>query len=198
MKVLYNGVPVPEWLHHLRVGLFQDVTMDKSEVWDREFVNAVKRCVSLEDVKANFLIVILQECVQNFDHVAFPESIKCLQEAIALWGRKDIMSVDWIKRAKIISQLAGDACVYADSKIKDLGMLASCASNAARAARFAAGATEEENEFVVFAAEESLSLSTMKSLGVIGRDASAEEWSREQSIHIDYFADQILRLLRNC
>jgi hypothetical protein len=162
---------IPKWLAHVEDRLFEGMTETKARTWPRDFLDAITPGADLEKIKGPFLIVVLESVLTAFDHEKYPKVKAAIDGSIALWLREDIGSDEWLAAAKA-AKAAKAAAAAAEAAA------AEAAAWAAAAARAAAGAAWAAAEAAAAAAW-----------------ASAA-WASARAVKHDYFADELLKLLR--
>jgi hypothetical protein len=166
---------IPEWLGRIEDDLFEGMSIEKSETWPEKFLDAIP--VGLDDaeflrVKAQFFLVVLNSALETFDHEKFPDVKAAIEGSILLWKRDDFWTTEWLKAAGA----AAWAATRAARAIWGAGPTA--ARTAARAAREAAGAAAAE------------------ALEAAARAAEAASDAAAKTAKYDYFADELLRILK--
>ena len=90
---------IPEWLAHVEDTLFEGMSADRAMLWPSEFLVAIPLGVTEDqferNVKAPFLVIVLESALKNFDHDKFPDCAAAVRGSIALWKRKDIGGRAW-------------------------------------------------------------------------------------------------------
>jgi hypothetical protein len=90
---------IPEWLARVEDILFEGMSSDRAMLWPSEFLLAVPIGVTEDqferEVKAPFLVIVLESALKNFDHKKYPDCAAAVRGSIALWKRKDIGSDAW-------------------------------------------------------------------------------------------------------
>jgi hypothetical protein len=118
---------IPEWLARAEDVLFEGIPKEDAMEWPERFLKAIPIGVDLEQVKAPFLIFMLESNLEAFDHCEFPECKKAVDDVIALYrsGETDKLKYRTAARAavavlgttytaRIVSASAADAA-YASS-----------------------------------------------------------------------------------
>jgi hypothetical protein len=109
-----TGLPV--WLHYLQDRLFEGMTYDNMPYWSERFFKAAPVGLTSEQIdkqiKAPFLIFVLESTLDKFDHDKYPDVLKSIQTVIDLYksGETD---VDKFKAAADAARAAADACAAA-------------------------------------------------------------------------------------
>jgi hypothetical protein len=105
-----TGLPV--WLHYLQDRLFEGMTYDNMPYWSERFFKAAPVGLTSEQIdkqiKAPFLIFVLESTLDKFDHDKYPDVLKSIQTVIDLYksGETD---VDKFKAAADAAWSAADA-----------------------------------------------------------------------------------------
>lgn len=104
---------VPEWLWHLEDTLFEGMSLEKSRTWPREFFQRTNFTTPADvwekQVKAPFLVMMLNTTLTTFDHAKYPDVKAAIDGSIALWKRDDIGSDDWESAAESAAWVAESA-----------------------------------------------------------------------------------------
>ena len=94
---------IPEWLAHVEDTLFGGISADRAMFWPSEFLLAVPVGVTERqfevNVKAPFLVLVLESALETFDNEKFPNVTNAIRGSIELWLSADIGSDDWKKAA---------------------------------------------------------------------------------------------------
>jgi hypothetical protein len=105
-----TGLPV--WLHYLQDRLFEDMTYDNMPYWSERFFKAAPVGLTSEQIdkqiKAPFLIFVLESTLDKFDHDKYPDVLKSIQTVIDLYKSGEI-DVDKFKAAADAARAAADA-----------------------------------------------------------------------------------------
>lgn len=163
---------IPEWIARVEDTLFEGMSLEKSKTWPHDFLNAIPLGITEQQfelqIKAPFLILVLESELTTFDHAKFPNVKTAIDDSIALWKRGDIGSDNWsLAAARVVERVA---------------LAAGAAWEAARAARAAWAAARAAR--AALAAGEAWA----------PREAARAAWAAGEARH-DYFADELLRLL---
>ena len=77
---------VPEWLARVEDTLFEGMSFEKSQTWPLEFLQAIPLGVTEEqfdkNVKAPFMIAILNSSLESFNNEEFPDVTQTIQDCI--------------------------------------------------------------------------------------------------------------------
>jgi hypothetical protein len=98
-KAYEAGLGIPEWLARVEDTLFEGMSADRAMLWPSEFLVAIPLGVTEDqfdrNVKAPFLVMVLESALKNFDHAKFPECAASVRGSIVLWQRNDVGSAAW-------------------------------------------------------------------------------------------------------
>ncbi len=177
---------IPEWLARVEDTLFEGMSHGRAMLWPSEFLMATPVGVTEEqfdrNVKAPFLVLVLESTLRTFDQAANPAVTAAVQRSIALWKRSDINSPAWLAEAE-----AAAAAARAAWAATEAARAAEAAAEAARAARAAARA-----------ATEAAAWAAARAAAEAAWAAAAEAaWAAATAEKCDAFADELLRLLKN-
>jgi len=88
---------MPEFMHHLQDTIFEGLPGATRLKWSERFFKAAPVGLSHEQydiqIKAPFLVFVLQSTLGTFDHEKFPDVKAAVDGSIALWQRDDIALV---------------------------------------------------------------------------------------------------------
>lgn len=109
-KAYEDELGLPEWLARLEDTLFEGMSEEKSRTWPEVFLKAIPEGVSEEtferEVKAPFLIAVLNSALETFDHKEYPDVKAAIGQSITLWEREDIGSGAFLKAAEAAVEAA--------------------------------------------------------------------------------------------
>ena len=101
---------IPEWLAHVEDMLFEGMSNDRSKEWPFLFLDSINIGADLEKAKAPFLIFILADVLNYFNHEQFPEVKKAVGKVIELYKKDDATTVEYIEvivEAEAAAAMAG-------------------------------------------------------------------------------------------
>ncbi len=126
---------IPKWLARVEDTLFEGMPIDDAKLWPRKFLEVIPVGVDLEQVKAPFLIYVLNSALESFDNKKHPDCTKAITTVIKLYesGETDL--------DKFAAADAADAAY------------AAYAADAAADAAYAAADAARENKHKEFADE---------------------------------------------
>ena len=106
---------VPEWLGRLEDALFEGMSLEKSKTFPLLFLQAINVGSDLENIKAPFLIYILEGVLDKFDHQEFPDVLKTIENVIELYrgGETDLIKFDTAAEAAAEAEAAAWAAAAA-------------------------------------------------------------------------------------
>ncbi len=111
---------IPEWLARLEDTLFEGMSVEKSKNWPELFLAAIPVGVTEErferEIKAPFLVAVLQSTLDTFDHAKYPAVKAAVDGSIALWQRDDIGSDEWAAEAEATAARAWAAARAAEAE----------------------------------------------------------------------------------
>jgi hypothetical protein len=165
---------IPEWLAYVEDTLFEGMNKKKSETWPEEFLKAITVGAKLDKIKGPFMIVVLERALTKFDHDKFPDVKAAINQTIACWKNERSTPEDF-GAALAVAGAAADAAWATGFTLG--GWAAARAADAARA-----------RPILVAAADAALALAEAAAAGAKTGAAKAAEY--------DYFADELLRLLK--
>jgi len=83
-KAFEEKLGIPEWLACVEDALFENMTLEKSRTWPRDFLAAIEPGADLEQVKTLYLIYVVKSTLKNFDHKRFPIAFESINHVIDL------------------------------------------------------------------------------------------------------------------
>jgi len=174
---------IPEWLARVEDTLFEEMSLEKSRTWPKQFLEAINIGADLETVKPKFLILVLESTLTAFDTEKFPDVAKVVHEGVTLWKRADIGSKDWGGTARVTAYFAGSMEEVARSWAPWAKGAAWGAAAAAEAARYAAEAGRDDV--------------TKGEVAMAAQYAAAATWSTSAAEveKFGHFADELLKML---
>lgn len=128
---------IPAWLALVEDKIFEGLPQEKAKTWPLVFLSAISVGANLEQVKAPFLIFILQSVLDKFNHEKFPKVKKRVLDVIALYENKE---TDPKKIAAVRAKAATAAAEAAKAEAAWATAEAATATAAAGAAAWAATA----------------------------------------------------------
>ena len=137
-KAYEDELGIPEWLAKVEDTLFEGMSKEDAIGWPEDFLKAIPVGVDLEQVKASFLIFILQTALDTFDHEKFPDCKKSIDRVIDLYSSGET-DLDNFHAARAAAAFAADATA-AFAANAAFAADAADAAFAARAAAYAADA----------------------------------------------------------
>lgn len=78
---------IPEWLARVKDSLHRGMTENDAMAWPERFLSAIPVGADLEQVKAPFLIYVLECALEKFDHDAYPDCKEAIVNVIELYRR---------------------------------------------------------------------------------------------------------------
>ena len=101
---------IPEWLARVEDTLFEGMSIEGATLWPSEFLLAVPVGITenqfTHNVKAPFLVMVLESALATFDHAANPRCADAMRGSIALWKRDDIGSTAFAEEARSAARSA--------------------------------------------------------------------------------------------
>ncbi|MGR3219215.1 MAG: hypothetical protein ACUZ8H_05275 [Candidatus Anammoxibacter sp.] len=147
-EALKKQTGTPIWLSKVADTLHEGMPKSDCKFWPERFITAIPKNKTSEymdkNVKAPFLIYILEQSLKNFDHEKFPDVKESIEGSIELWKRKDFGSTEWANAARSAARSAENAARSAVwSAARSAAWSAAwSAENAARSAENAARSAE--------------------------------------------------------
>jgi len=182
---------IPEWLARVEDTIFEGVGVKRSKTWPLEFIEAVNTGANLENVKAPFLIFVLESNLERLKDVKFKQQREAVEGAIALWKRSDIGTGEWEFARPVVESAAESAARSAARSA------AWSAESAARSAWSAAWSAAESAARSAWSAAESAARSAWSAAWSAARSARSARSAAWSAAH-EKFADELLRLMREC
>lgn len=93
-----SGFPV--WLLKLADCIFEGLSKEESDLWTERFWNAAPIGVNLEQVKAPFLIFVLEGVLETFDHEKYPDAKKVVCDVIDLYKSGETDQIKYMNVAR--------------------------------------------------------------------------------------------------
>lgn len=78
---------VPRWLAKVEDVIFEGLPLERSKTWPLEFVQAINVGANLDNVKAPFVIFILESNLENFDNKKYPVVVEAINTCIDLYKK---------------------------------------------------------------------------------------------------------------
>lgn len=166
---------IPSWLAKVEDRIFEGLPNERAKIWPEQFLEAINVGANLETVRAPFLVYILKSTLDKFDHRKYPKVLKTIQDVIHLYEIRET-DIDKLKQAR--DAAAAAAVAYADASTYA----------AAAAANVAADAVAYDDADVAAASTYAADAAAYAAYA----DADARQ------IAYVKFADELLRLLREC
>lgn len=187
---------IPEWLARVEDTLFEGMSADRATFWPSEFLLAIPLGVTehqfLYNVKAPFIVLVLESSLKNFDHNKYPACAAVVRGSIALWKRDDLEGVG----REGAPWAAARTAAFAAAESATWSAAESAAESAAGAAAWAgAWAAASAAEAGVRSVAESAAWSAAHLAARAGVRSAAE--SAAKTANYDYFAGELLHLLSN-
>jgi hypothetical protein len=89
----------PEWLHRVADQIHEELPDDLMRKRPVRYMSAMPVGLSFDEfekqIKAPFMIFVLQNTLDNFNHDEYPDVKSTIDDSIALWKRDDIGSDEW-------------------------------------------------------------------------------------------------------
>lgn len=79
---------IPEWLARVDDTIFEGLPEERAKKWPGEFLKAIRPGSKLDNVKAPFVIFILEQNLTYFDQKDFPDVVKAIHQCIKLYKAK--------------------------------------------------------------------------------------------------------------
>jgi hypothetical protein len=200
---------IPEWLARVEDTIFEGLPNKRAKLWPAEFLSAITPGIDLEKIKVPFLIIVLENCLKSmdacvYDTEKFPDvtdAINKSKEAIELMivarrsGNKTQLSAAE-SAAWSAAESAGSAAWSAESagSAESAAWSARSAESAGSAARSAGSATGSAWSAESAAWSVRSAAWSARSTAWSARSEESAAWSAAY----EYFADQLLELLRDC
>jgi hypothetical protein len=119
---------IPEWVARVEECIFEGLSSEAAKLWPLKFSEAINEGADLENIKAPFLIYVVESTLKTFDHDKYPDVKKVIDAVITA-----IKSGD---KEQLVA--AADAARAAYDAAADAARAAYDAADAARAAYDAA------------------------------------------------------------
>lgn len=104
---------IPRWLGALEHALYIGMGKKKAASWPKRFLSSIKVGSDLNKVKTPFIIIVLNDCLKNFDHNKHPNVKKCVDDVITLYkkGGTEKQFQDARAKANTASEVANSYCI---------------------------------------------------------------------------------------
>ena len=139
-EALEKQTGIPEWLSWLADSLFEGLDDGEYQTFPERFITAMPKNKTPEymekNVKAPFIVYILEGTLKNFDHEKFPDIKKSVEGSIELWKREDIGSTDWSA-----ARSAADSAADSVARSVAYSVADSVADSAARSVAYSVAAS---------------------------------------------------------
>jgi hypothetical protein len=84
-KAYETELGVPEWLARVEDTFFENLPNEKAMLWPAQFLEAINVGADLNKIKAPFMIYILEQALENFDHEKYPDVVTAIEHVSDLW-----------------------------------------------------------------------------------------------------------------
>jgi hypothetical protein len=216
---------IPEWLAQLEDALFENMALKKSKSWPVDFAEAIHTGADLEKIRVPFLVVLLRHSLVSLSKVQFDASrypgvnqvimgshhaVQQMIEAqesgdqekiLAAHSAADSAARSAHSAASSVMYLAARSAAYSavDSAACSAADSAACSAHSADSAAYAA------NSAVDSAADSAAYAAAYSAHSAVDSADSAAYLAAHLAAHLakclavyDYFADELLKLLREC
>lgn len=177
------GIPI--WLAYLEDKLFEGMSWQDAKDWPYKFLDAINVGADLEQIKIPCLIIVCESVLENVEGDKHAKQRKAIENVITELKRK-VLDKDKLKDAANAAYAAAYATNAAGYATNAAGYAANAvyAENAAHAAGYAAHAAVYA---AVYAAN-----------AVYAAYAAANAGYAARQNKYKYFADELLKLIRDC
>lgn len=174
---------IPEWLAKVKERIFEGLPNKRALMWPEEFLSAIPLGVDLEQVRAPFLVYILESALKSFDHEKFPKVKEAIERVKSLWQKRETNIEVW-----------REARSAADAAYTPNAAYAATAADAAYAtAAYAAYAAIAAAEAAAYAA---IAAAAAAAAGAAYATAAAYADKTIRAAKFEEFADKLLELLK--
>jgi hypothetical protein len=197
---------IPEWLAHLEDSLFEKMPLERSKSWPVEFAEAIHTGADLEKIRVPFIVMLLRHSLVSLSKVQFDASRypgvnqvimgshHAVQQMIEAQESGDQEKILAAHSAADSAACSADSAHSADSAAyaaNSVARLAACSA----AYSAACSAVDSAADSAAYAAAYSAAYSAADSAAYAAAD-SAHSIARLAAY--DYYADELLKLLREC
>ncbi len=184
---------VPAWLARLEDEIFEGVSIERSKIWPVEFIEAINEGSDLEKIKKPFIALVLKSTLKNFDHKKYPEVKAAIEGSIKFWETEYESEA-----AESAAESAAEPAARSAAESAAEPAARSAAESAAWSAAWSAA--ESAAEPAARSAAESAAWSAARSAAWSAARSAAEPAaeSAAESAAFEYYADELLKLIREC
>ena len=182
---------IPEWLARVEDTLFEGMNEEKSKTWPKVFLKVIPVGVDLEQVRVPFLLIVLEQNLNTLCSLGVGQEFKNVITCIEQTKTATIQVMEALKNGGdlLAAELAAE-------------LAARSAESAARSARSAARSTEWSTAWSVELAAELAARSAARSTAWLVESAArsaawSAAWLVARSAAFDYYADELIELLKN-
>ena len=188
----------PKWLARLEDRIFEGVSKERQKVWTLEISEAIEEGQDLDKIEVPFKIVVLNHSLKSLDNLKYDENKYKEAKKVVEQSRLAVRGVIRCLENGLDSSAAQSAArSAADSAARSAVYSAqSAASSADSAAWSVAWSAAWSADSAVWSAE-SAARSAESAAGSAARSsASSAESSGAESASYEYFADELLKLIK--
>ena len=174
---------IPEWLAHIEDSFFENMPEAGAMKWPLRFLESVNVGSDLRKIKAPFMIYILTQAIENFDHEKYPRVKTAIDTVIKLWETDP----EW-----------RDGAAWAAARSATEAAAESAAQSAADSAAEAAARAARSAESAAQAAAWSAAQSAAEAARAAADSAAwAATQSTRSAAYVKY-SENLLELMREC
>jgi hypothetical protein len=197
---------IPEWLAQLEDALFENMALKKSKSWPVDFAEAIHTGADLEKIRVPFLVVLLRHSLVSLSKVQFDASRYPGVNQVIMGSHHAVQQMIEAQESgdqeKILAaHLAADSAACSADSAHSADSAAYAANSVARLAACSAAysaacsAVDSAADSAAYAAAYSAAYSAADSAAYAAADSAH---SIARLAVYDYFADELLKLLREC
>jgi hypothetical protein len=205
---------IPEWLAQLEDALFENMALKKSKSWPVDFAEAIHTGADLEKIRVPFLVVLLRHSLVSlskvqFDAVQYPNVVSAVnasQQAVQkMIEAQESGDQEKILAAHSAAYSANSADSAYSAAYSSADSASSAADSAARSSADCADSASSAASSVMYLAARSAAYSADSASSPAFLAAHAMSPPAYLATHsaarlaaYDYYADELLKLLREC
>jgi hypothetical protein len=194
---------IPEWLAHLEDSLFEKMPLERSKSWPVEFAEAIHTGADLEKIRVPFIVMLLRHSLVSLSKVQFDASRYPGVNQVIMGSHHAVQQMIEAQESgdqeKILAaHLAADSAACSADSAHSADSAAYAANSVARlaacSAAYSAACSAHSADSAAYAAN-----------SAVDSAADSAAYAAADSAHsiarlavYDYFADELLKLLREC
>jgi len=185
---------IPEWLARVEDTLFEGMNKKKSETWPERFLEAIPIGVDLDPIKPKFFIMLLEHTIGSMDRIQYDqERWPKVREAISRSRTAVTEMIRCHREGLDLTAAADSAALSAASAYSARSANSADSADSAAAAALSAYSAADSAWYSAHASSASADSAAAAALSA---DSTASAHAAARSHAFDYYADQLLELLK--